>query len=183
MRLALFAALPAALLASCAGISEMSATPADPATARADLVDSAGASVGTAEFSRAPGGGTLIRVRATGLTPGEHGIHIHQNPVCEAPAFTSAGPHLERPGRDDPHGLTQPGGGEAGDLPNLVADARGAATAALVSQAVAPGPGAAAPSVIGRAIVIHAQRDDQRTQPIGGSGDRVACGVIQAAGG
>ena len=183
MRPALFAGLPLVLLTGCAGMrSETAAPAADPVTARADLVDGTGARVGTAEFSRAPRGGTVIRVRATGLTPGEHGIHIHQNPVCEAPGFTSAGPHLERPGRDDPHGLLQRGGGEAGDLPNLVVGADGTASAALVSASVVPGPGAAAPSVIGRAIVIHAKRDDQTSQPIGGSGDRIACGVIQAAG-
>ncbi|MBW3559500.1 MAG: superoxide dismutase family protein [Proteobacteria bacterium] len=183
MRPALFASLPVLLLAGCAGMmSETAGSATDAVTARADLVDGAGARVGVAEFSRAPRGGTLIRVRATGLTPGEHGIHIHQNPVCDAPGFTSAGPHLERPGRDDPHGLLQPRGGEAGDLPNLVAGADGTASAALVSASVAPTAGAAAPSVVGRAIVIHAQRDDQKTQPIGGSGDRVACGVIQARG-
>ena len=183
MRPALLVSLPLLLLAGCAGLTAETGRPAaDPVAARADLVDGSGARVGTAEFSRAPRGGTVIRVRATGLTPGEHGIHIHQNPVCEAPGFTSAGPHLERPGRDDPHGLLQRGGGEAGDLPNLVVSTDGSASAALVSAGLAPGPGAAAPSVVGRAIVIHAMRDDQTSQPIGGSGDRIACGVIQAAG-
>ena len=181
MRPVLFAGLPLLLLAGCAGMqAETTAPAADPVAARADLVNSSGVSVGTVEFSRAPRGGTLIRVRATGLTPGEHGIHIHQNPVCEGPGFTSAGPHLERPGRDDPHGLLHPRGGEAGDLPNLMVGDDGVASASLVSASVSPVAGAVAPSVAGRSIVIHAARDDQKTQPIGGSGDRIACGVIRA---
>lgn len=183
MRPVLFASLPLLLIAGCAGLkAETTASAPDPVAARADLINSSGASVGTAEFSRAPRGGTLIRVRASGLTPGEHGIHIHQNPVCEGPAFTSAGPHLERPGRDDPHGLLHPRGGEAGDLPNLMVGDDGVASASLVSASVSPTAGTPAPTVIGRSIVIHAARDDQKTQPIGGSGDRIACGVIRAGG-
>jgi len=181
MRPVLLAVVPL-LLAGCAA-ADMAATgsaPAGPVLARAGLVDAAGTTIGTAEFSAAPAGGTLIRVQATGLTPGEHGIHIHQNPVCEAPSFTSAGPHLERPGRDDPHGLLHPSGGEAGDLPNLVVAADGRANTVLVSTSVSPSSSGPAPSVVGRAIVIHAQRDDQITQPIGGSGDRIACGVIRS---
>jgi Cu-Zn family superoxide dismutase len=75
-----------------------------------------------------------------------------------------------------------PRGGEAGDLPNLMVGEDGVASAALVSASVSPTPGTPAPSVVGRSIVIHAARDDQKTQPIGGSGDRIACGVIRAPG-
>ena len=183
MRAALPASLSLLLLAGCAGAGsgERSARPAEP-TARAEIVDAAGAAVGRAEFSRSPRGGVVMRVRAAGLQPGEHGVHIHQNGVCEGPGFTSAGPHLERMGRDDPHGLRSRGGGEAGDLPNLVVGADGTAQTTLVNASVAVAAVGQTPGVIGRAIVIHAKPDDQITQPIGGSGDRIACGVIRAAG-
>jgi Cu-Zn family superoxide dismutase len=181
MRPVLLAPLPfLALLGGCAGL--MGGPAASAPAARAELVNGSGASIGEALFAPAPGGGTEIRVRASGLTPGEHGIHIHQNGVCEAPGFTSAGPHLERPGRDDPHGLRHPSGGEAGDLPNLVVRADGTVQAVLISRGASAIGDAAAPGVVGRALVIHAKPDDQLTQPIGGSGDRIACGVIQAGG-
>lgn len=180
MRPALLAALPLLLVAGCAAVTDRASAPSAP-SARADLVNAAGAAVGQAEFSRAPRGGVLIRVRASGLTPGEHGIHIHQTGLCEAPGFTSAGPHLKREGSTNPHGLRHPSGGEAGDLPNLIVNADGTAEAELVSASVAEVAGGVAPGVVGRAVVIHAQPDDQLSQPIGGSGDRIACGVIKPA--
>jgi Cu-Zn family superoxide dismutase len=181
MRPALPAVIPLLMLAGCAAIPDRRAASPQAVSARADLVNGAGATTGSAEFARAPRGGVVIRVRASGLTPGEHGIHIHETGLCEGPAFTSAGSHLKRPGSTAPHGLRHPAGGEAGDLPNLIVNADGTAEVELVSASVVDVLGAPAPSVIGRAIVIHAKPDDQLTQPIGGSGDRIACGVIRPA--
>lgn len=180
MRPVLFASLPALLLAGCAAVDPQAvAGAAGPVSSYADLINASGTPMGRAEFARAPRGGVVIRVQASGLTPGQHGIHIHQNGACEAPGFTSAGPHLRAEGGSTTHGLLHPSGGEAGDLPNLVAGADGTAQAEFVTASVAEAPGGVAPAVVGRSIVIHALPDDQRTQPIGGSGDRIACGVVR----
>lgn len=180
MRRVIAAGVSTLLIAGCTGrtASHFAQPRLEPAYASATIINASGASIGQATFHRSPRGGVLIRVRAAGLAPGEHGIHIHQNGACDAPAFTSAGPHLRREGSTNPHGLLHPSGGEAGDLPNLVVNADGAAEAEITSAGVVETPQGAAPGVVGRAIVIHAAPDDQKTQPIGGSGDRIACGVI-----
>lgn len=123
------------------------------------------------------GGRLMMHVRATGLTPNaEHGIHVHERGDCSAPDATSAGGHFNPTGK--PHG-PQDGDHHAGDLPNLKTDARGNAEMhfALTGLTLARGDA----SVIDRAVVIHAQPDDYRSQPAGNSGPRIACGAISQA--
>ena len=127
---------------------------------------------GTVTFSAEPDG-MRIAVNLTGLTPGEHGFHIHQRGDCSAPDGTSAGGHYDP--FDAPHGAPDSETRHVGDLGNLTADARGVATAELLDPLVALN-GAA--SVIGRAVIVHAQPDDFTTQPTGAAGPRQACGVI-----
>lgn len=127
---------------------------------------------GTVTFSAEPDG-MRIAVSLTGLTPGEHGFHIHQRGDCSAPDGTSAGGHYDP--FDAPHGAPDSATRHVGDLGNLTADARGVATAELLDPLVALN-GAA--SVIGRAVIVHAQPDDFTTQPTGAAGPRQACGVI-----
>ena len=82
------------------------------------------------------------------------------------------------------HGLLNPDANESGDLPNIYAAADGAANAEVYSTYVALEAGSAKPKLVdadGSAIVVHASADDHRTQPIGGAGARVACGVIAGA--
>jgi Cu-Zn family superoxide dismutase len=122
--------------------------------------------------------GEKVRVtaRASGLRPGPHGFHIHQRGVCQAPDFSSAGDHFDPEGH--PHGA--PGGKtHAGDLGNLEAGADGTAvySATLSADRVSLEPGPR--SLQGRAVVVHERPDDLRTQPTGGSGARLACGVIR----
>ncbi len=180
--LALLALLLLSPQAGCASTSDPVVGRDDPVPvfASAELVDRAGVRLGRAEFSRHSQGHLFLRVRASGLTAGEHGMHIHENGVCELPGFTSAGPHLKRQGVASPHGLLHPSGGEAGDLPNLFVEQDGEADQGEYASIQLREVRGGTTSVIGRALVIHAQRDDQRTQPIGGSGDRIACGVIRA---
>lgn len=141
------------------------------------LKDAQGNDVGTATLSEQDGG-VAIGLNLHGLPPGEHGIHFHQNAVCEAPDFKSAGPHFNPEGKK--HGLENPEGHHAGDNPNLTISADGKAEAQMVSKDVTLGEGGHSLfSNGGTSLVIHAKMDDQKTDPTGNSGDRIACGVIQ----
>lgn len=151
--------------------------PLPPPAASATLMDSAGARVGVATFSVVDSG-VRLGVSVSGLTPGQHGIHIHERGDCTTPDFASAGPHLNPAGRQ--HGLENPDGPHAGDLPNLKVEADGSADTifALSRDLLAGGEGPLF-HVGGTAVVVHAERDDQHTDPSGGSGARVACGVVK----
>ena len=169
-------ALPG-LIASLAATAALAATP--PANVRIDLKNSTGKSVGTATFSGAPNG-VLMRLEVKGLAPGWHGLHFHEKGDCSKSDFTSAGAHVH--GLPSVvHGLMNPDGNEAGDLPNLHVGANGTAMVELFSTYVSLGGGGARPDLMdadGSALVIHAAPDDHRTQPIGGAGARIACGVV-----
>jgi Cu-Zn family superoxide dismutase len=138
------------------------------------LKNSAGASAGTVELTAAPKG-LLIRVDATGLTPGWHAIHFHEKADCSDAAFKAAGGHTHS-ATPVQHGLLNPAANETGDLPNIYAGADGTAKAELFTSLTTM---AALHDADGSAVVIHAKPDDQKTQPIGGAGDRVACGLIK----
>jgi len=150
------------------------------ATARASLVNGTGGSAGRVTFRQGPTG-VLIRVEAAGLTPGWHGLHLHGVGQCEGPKFTSAGSHVKHGDSTAMHGLLNAEGPESGDLPNLYAGADGRGFAEVFTADAALVEGAAGPNLLdadGAAILIHAGPDDHAAQPIGGSGDRVACGII-----
>lgn len=147
----------------------------------ATLVNAAGARVGRAVLTQGPTG-LLIRIEAEGLTPGWHGVHIHTTGQCAAP-FTSAGTHVNHGAPRPPHGLLNAGGPDDGDLPNIFADATGQVRAELFTsraRIAADGPGQWLWDADGSALIIHANADDHAGQPIGGAGDRVACGVMAA---
>lgn len=153
------------------------------ATATVALRNGQGGEAGTATLRQGPQG-VLIRIEATGLTPGWHGVHLHETGTCEGPGFQSAGAHVHGGAASDvTHGLLNAQHSDFGDLPNLYADAQGRAYAEVFTpfaRLADTGPGAHLLDADGSAIVIHAQPDDHQSQPIGGSGDRVACGVIAA---
>ncbi len=118
-------------------------------------------------------------MEVNGLTPGEHGIHIHENGLCDTPDFKTAGAHFNPTQKS--HGLTHEQGAHAGDLPNLKASAKGRGRLNFVATGATLEPSNT--SLLkegGTALVIHAKADDGKTQPSGDSGDRVVCGVIRA---
>lgn len=141
------------------------------------LQNGQGQDAGTATLWPA-GKGVKIKLKLHGLTPGEHGIHVHQTAKCEGPDFKSAGGHFNPANKH--HGLQNPEGPHAGDISNFKADAKGNATATLTAGGVILGDG---PNSVftggGTALVVHAKADDGKTDPSGNSGDRIACGVIQ----
>ncbi len=176
----------AASLAACVSVTtnDYSWRPSRAATGdfgEATLIDSAGRNIGRAVFTQGPTG-LLIRIEADGLTPGWHGVHIHAVAACEAP-FTSAGGHINHGEPKDPHGLLNAGGPDDGDLPNVHADAEGRVRAEVFTtraRIARDGPGQWLWDADGSALVIHANMDDHSTQPIGGAGARVACGIMAA---
>jgi Cu-Zn family superoxide dismutase len=145
--------------------------------ATADMRTAAGARFGTLTLTRSVAG-VRIDGALTGVPPGVHGIHFHQVGRCDEPDFTSAGPHLNP--ADSQHGLENPRGPHAGDLANVSANAAGQMVVDLANPRVVMS--AAGTNGLfdadGTALVIHANADDQRTDPAGNSGERIACGVI-----
>ena len=170
-RLAILASIPV-LLTACASMD------ASGPKASAALEPRSGSQVaGTVSFQAV---GQKVRVEAsvTGLTPGEHGFHVHEVGDCSAADATSAKGHFNPAAKAHGHH----GGAErhAGDMPNLVADASGKAmlSAELDMLSLTEGP----TGILKRSVVIHADPDDYKSQPAGNSGKRIACGVIRAAG-
>lgn len=120
--------------------------------------------------------GTRVQLNAKGLPPGEHGFHFHEMGLCQAPTFESAGGHFSPD--HTKHGDVRQGP-HAGDMDNIVVGNDGTAMVDRVEPHVTLVPGRnAITKPGGTAIVIHAKADDYRTQPSGGSGERIACGVV-----
>lgn len=130
---------------------------------------------GTVTFTKESDG---IKVVADleGLTPGKHGIHIHQYGDCSAPDAESAGGHFNP--ANTQHGGPNSQSRHVGDFGNITADQNGKAHLELTDKNISfEGAG----SIIGHALVIHAKEDDLKSQPSGNAGARVACGVIGVA--
>lgn len=142
-----------------------------------DLRDMTGRSVGTATGTQ-EGDRLRIRIVGTALPPGVHGAHLHAVGACQPPDFASAGPHWNPTGRQ--HGTQNPQGHHLGDLPNLLIGTDGQGTLEFVAPAVQLERGdRALIDRDGASLVIHALADDNRTDPSGNSGARIACGVLQ----
>ena len=161
--------------ATASDAAAMDAGPsAVPTRALATLKTADGKDAGTVTLLPA-GSGMRLAVQVKGLPAGEHGIHIHTVGKCEGPKFESAGGHWNPGGKK--HGLDNPAGSHAGDLPNLVVGADGTG---IVSTTLS-GTVADLLDADGAALVIHAKRDDGKTDPSGDSGDRIACAVLEGA--
>lgn len=141
-----------------------------------DIVGIEGEVIGSLNILDGPNG---LLIEATiapgGLTPGWHGLHLHQVGDCsDAGEFKLSGGHVGK--IPDGHGLLNPAGPEAGDIPNIWAAADGSAGYEAFTTLIT---GAELADEDGTAMIIHANRDDHLTQPIGGAGPRVACAVIR----
>ena len=166
-----------ALLGACAVSADMddsAVTPAASASARASLYSTSGIAMGTAVVEEMTGG-LRLTVKGMALPSGGHGTHIHATGKCDAPDFATAGGHWNPSGKQ--HGLSNPMGPHAGDLPNMIIGTDGAGSITINL------PGATMAGLLdadGAALVIHAQPDDNHTDPSGNSGGRIACGVFSA---
>lgn len=159
------------VLVSCAGSEE----PKTRSLAAASLFAANGQPIGSATiFQR--GLDAVISVTVTGTPAAVHGMHLHTAGKCEAPGFTSAGPHLNPAGHQ--HGKDNPQGAHLGDLPNVTIGQNGIGTISAILGQDAAAIAATLHDSDGTAIVLHAAADDYRTDPTGNSGARIACGVI-----
>lgn len=122
------------------------------------------------------GGKVRVTADITGLAPGEHGFHIHESGDCSAADASSAGGHFNP--TDQPHASRDAEARHLGDLGNLRADQRGRAQLDYIDANLSLG---GPDSIVGRAIIVHAGRDDLKSQPSGDSGARLACGTIELA--
>jgi Cu-Zn family superoxide dismutase len=164
-----------------ASFNAQSQTPAEkpsaPLQAVAVLHRTAGNNVsGTVTFKE-EADGVKVRAEITGLTPGNHGFHIHEFGDCSAADAASAGAHFNPTHK--PHAGPDAPDRHVGDMGNVQADASGKATLEYVDHQISLTNDER--SAIGRSVVVHAKPDDLKTQPSGDSGARVACGVIGRA--
>jgi Cu-Zn family superoxide dismutase len=150
-------------------------TPEGPLIASAGLKPTKGSKTfGEATFEQV-GDKVKAVVFVQGLKPGqEHGLHIHEGADCSGDAMGAKG-HFNPLGK--PHGMHGSAESHAGDLPSLRANKAGRANVQVELDGVTLQPGPT--NIIGRAVVVHANPDDFKTQPHGNAGARIACGVIQ----
>jgi superoxide dismutase, Cu-Zn family len=159
------------------------ATPAPfPMPVRAVISGAEGKAIGMITLRQGAGGVLIdLEFQAGVLTPGWHGMHFHQIGTCADAGFKASGAHVGHV-EGVQHGLLNPVGPEAGDLPNLFVPEGGVfraqAFSALTQLYPLPGAQAALLDADGAAFVIHAAADDHTSQPIGGAGARVACAEL-----
>jgi len=168
------------LLGSCALaalLSTVAALPAAAQSASAPLKNAEGKEVGSVNLTQTPQG-VLINVSVKGMPPGEHAFHVHAVGKCEPP-FTSAGGHFNP--TNHKHGMMAPDGQHAGDMPNLHIPQSGDLVVEVLNPNITLEKGK--PNSVydadGSAVIIHAGKDDYKTDPTGDAGGRIACGVIE----
>src|SRR5262245_37422561 len=144
---------------------------------RVDLMPGQGGTVAGALDLVVSDGAVTVTGLVSGLKPGsKHGFHVHEKGDCSSPDFKSAGEHFNPTSQAHGDPATPPH--HLGDVPNLVADDMGKAHVNARVEGVTLGDGGPN-DLVGRAVVVHDDEDDYKTQPSGNSGDRIACGAIR----
>lgn len=116
--------------------------------------------------------GLMLIPHLSGLTPGPHGFHVHQNPNCDDNGM-AAGGHLD-PSHTNQHSGPYSQSGHLGDLPVLMVDEKGKATTPVTAPRLNTG------FLKGHTLMIHQNGDNYSDIPDanGGGGPRVACGIV-----
>lgn len=167
-----------AVLAGC-GATQQGAAGARPREYSVPIYNTSNQQVASFTVRQVSADSVRLVVESTGLPAGTHGTHLHAVGRCDAAQqFSTAGAHLNPTNRQ--HGLRNPQGAHLGDMPNLSVGANGQGRLeTIVRGSLTPGR---APlfDVDGTSLVVHANADDQVTDPSGNSGGRIACGVLAA---
>lgn len=145
----------------------------DNPSAKADIMSPDGNALGTVMLTEYPNG-VVIRAELSGLTPGDHGFHIHETGSCDN-EFKAAGGHFDPAGES--HGIGYGSGMHAGDLPNLIVAADGTVNAEVFSNLITLSDSDV--SIFdedGASIIVHDKPDSYLKDA--GAGGRVGCGVI-----
>jgi Cu-Zn family superoxide dismutase len=148
-------------------------------TAKAELGDAQGQPVGTATFKQV-NNGVRISLSLSNLPAGTHAFHVHAVGKCDPPDFKTAGGHFNPEKKK--HGLKNPEGPHAGDMPNITVGKDGKGKGSVLNTRVTLGEGVN--SLFhegGTVLVIHEKADDEMSDPAGNAGSRIACGVIEKA--
>jgi Cu-Zn family superoxide dismutase len=151
---------------------------APPSIYKVDLKDAKGESAGSVTFQQSKKG-VKVKIQLKNLPVGEHAVHIHAKPLCEAPDFKTAGGHFNPETKQ--HGFENPMGHHDGDLPKNVMVGEGhVGEASFTLSYISLDP--AAPNSIlangGTSVIVHEKADDMKTDPTGNAGNRLACGVL-----
>lgn len=160
------------------GKAEAASEAPAPERVRAEIINAESELVGEATFTQGPIG-VLATIKLKDMPPGPHGMHIHTVGMCDhADHFKGASGHVNPGGKE--HGYLNENGPEKGDLPNIIVGEDGRVEVELfLPQFNISGEGTVLMDEDGSALMIHESPDDHKTQPIGGSGARIACGLIQ----
>jgi Cu-Zn family superoxide dismutase len=165
------------ILTASASLLALATVSAAAQTAKANLKNAEGKEVGNATLTQTPAG-VLITLSVKSLPAGEHAFHVHAVGKCEPP-FTTAGGHFNPEKKK--HGMMATDGPHAGDMPNLHIPISGELAVDVLNAAVTLEKGKAnslfGPE--GTALIIHAGKDDYKTDPTGEAGGRIACGLVE----
>lgn len=149
--------------------------------AHSAIINNMGKVIGSAQYTQG-NEGVIVEVNVKDLPAGKHGMHFHEVGLCENHSnFKMAKGHIKPTGK--PHGYLYPQGPHEGDLPNLIVAKDGTAHVELYTDFVSISGRGGKPALLddnGSTLMIHTNPDDYTTQPIGGSGARIACGVVEA---
>ncbi|HET7710575.1 MAG TPA: superoxide dismutase family protein [Thermoanaerobaculia bacterium] len=128
---------------------------------------------GMVHFQELADGSVEVQIDLSGVPAGIHGFHVHDKGDC-GDNGNAAGGHFNPSSM--PHGAPTATSRHAGDFGNVTADASGRVQSKFTTSAITVKEGAN--SVVGRAVILHANPDDLTTQPTGNAGARIACGVV-----